>query len=715
MASSLSDAPQKAFSNPHSAIKPRFLSLIEGEQARWILFAPVALGLGIALWFLLPFVAQRQAALGMALVVALSGLLLRGLSARIIIAGGLLVALGIGAAELRSLSVAAPVLHHRLGDATLTGNVLAVEARSGGDRWRLLLLRDASDIDPAVKIRVTLAGKPPPGIEPGARIAVSAILQPRAGPVFPGGYDMARVAWFEGISASGRATASPMLLAPAPPGRLWLARQRAHLTAFLQARIGGDAGRVAAALVTGDQGQVPAPILDSMRISGLAHLLSVSGFHIAVVAGGSLLLFRKLLALWPWFALRVSVRAVAAILAGLTVTAYALLAGAEVPAVRAAIAAWIILVALACGRNPLSMRLIAFAAFAILLLRPEALLSPSFQLSFAAVTALVLLSESAFGQRHLKPDPDAGLLQKFGRYALALILSGIVAELILSPIAMAHFGRAGLYGVIANIIAIPLTSLAIMPLLAAFLLSAFVGLEGIFAPVAAWTLDLLIGLSGRVSAWPGASVSVPSVPTPAFALGVAGAILLGLFSQRLRWLGAPLLAAGLALALFSPRPDVFVAADGRQVALVADGAIHFLRPQRGGFTARAWAEAADVPSGGLFEQMPGSRCSEGGCALAVNGVRVLALKTEPGGPVAALCAAFDIVVAPTGLTDCHPGWLLLDAPALRKSGAVALFTTNRDMQSTAQGTGDHPWSPSALPGEQQTLLGTTRWIPPLTE
>ena len=290
-----------------------------------------------------------------------------------------------------------------------------------------------------------------------------------------------------------------------------------------------------------------------------------------------------------------------------------------------------------------------------------------------------------------------------------------MAELVLSPIAMAHFGRAGVYGVIANIIAIPLTSLAIMPLLAAFLLSALVGLEGLVSPVAALALDALIGTSNHVAAWPGASLAVPSVPPMAYGIGVAGALLLGLFSGRLRWLGAPLLATGLLLAVFSPRPDLFVSADGRQIGLVSGGALHFLRPQRGGFAARAWTEAAAVPYGGLIADLPGSRCSEGGCAFMANDVSIVALRSAPAASIASLCASADVVIAPAALAQCQPRWLLLDAAALRTSGAVVLQTARRRMQSTAQKTGDHPWSPSALPGEQQTLLGTVRWNPPLTE
>lgn len=157
-----------------------------------------------------------------------------------------------------------------------------------------------------------------------------------------------------------------------------------------------------------------------------------------------------------------------------------------------------------------------------------------------------------------------------------------------------------------------------------------------------------------------------------------------------------------------------VSLDGRQVAIFQDGDLYFFRTQRGGFRARAWSEAIAAPAAGLIAQLPRSRCSEGGCSTSLSGLSLLILSTEPSASIAIACAAADIVIASTGLANCDPRWLLLDSVTLRTTGAVTIHTPPRRLQSVAARTGDHPWSLAALPGQQQTLLGTMRWTPPLT-
>jgi len=722
VASSFAGRGQKAFVEepaPAPDWRARVEALLEPERDRWLLFVPVAFGLGIALWFWLPFTAQRQAAVLAGLAIALAGLGLAGLGRRVVLAAGLLIAAGVVNADVRSALVAEPRLHHRLTAAEIRGTVEAVDVRDGGARGIVLLRRDASSVDPAILVRLTFPGALPDAVRPGARIAVEALLGPLPGPVLPGAYDPARRAWFEGISATGRAMGPPLVLVPASPGNAWLDNRRADLAAFLPAELGPDAGAVAVALVVGEQGQVAPDVLEAMRVSGLAHLLTVSGFHISVVVGGAFLLVRRLLSLWPWLALRVSVSRVAAIAAGLAGTGYALLSGGDVPAVRAAITAWIVLLALMLGRDPVSLRLLAFAATAILLLRPEALLNPSFQLSFAAVTSLVVLARSPTGQRLFLRQPEDGWLVRAGRVLAAMVLTGIAAELVLTPIALAHFGRAGVYGVLANLVAIPLTSFVIMPLLALFLGLSLVGLGGAIGWALVPALDALAGIGTSVAAWPGAKFAVPAVPLPAFVLVMLGMLLLGLLTGRLRWLGAPLVVAGIGLALLAPRPDLFITGDGRQVGVVADGRLFTLRGHRGGFIPSMWAESAVAAADGRLADLPGARCNAAGCAVELTGsVQLLALTGEPVAPAALViaCAAADIVTSPEPLpVSCAPRWLQLDRAALRETGAVAIHAQGHRFASVAERAGDHVWSPSALPGERPRLLGEPAWTGVVTE
>lgn len=693
---------------------------LAANGARLWLFVPVMLGMGIWLWFVLPLAFMRLATLLAALALALAGLALSGLARRAVVAAGLLLATGIVVAEWRASTVAPPRLHHRLTAWPIEGTIIAREPRDAGAVTRLVIERPGDGTDPAHRVRIRLPGNLPPAYRPGATIRVSATLGPLPGPAMPGAHDPGRAAWFQGIAATGRATGPPELRHPATQSH---ARQiidgaRQDLSAHLLAAMPGDAGALAVALAVGEQGHIRTDLIEAMRIAGLAHLITVSGFHVGMVVAGIYLLVRKLVALWPWLALRLSARTVAAVTAALAGTGYALLAGAEVPAVRAAIMAWVVMLALAAGRDPLSLRLLALAATLILLARPELLLSPSFQLSFAAVAGLILLANSRFGERYLKPRSDDGTGRRLARYALALAASGVVAELLLSPIALAHFGRAGLFGVVANLLAIPLTSLVIMPLMGLFGLASLVGLAGVAAMPLGWSLDLLSGIATGIAGWPGAAVSVPAVSPAAFALGVAGAILAGLLAGRARWLGAPLLAAGLAIALFGPRPDLFIAADGRQVAVADRSGLHALRPHRRGFQWRAWEQAAGLPEAGSIATMPHARCQSDHCRLRQGRIDLL-LVTDPSAPASrfdAACAGADIVVAPMAMgRGCRPRLRLLDAPALATTGSVAVISRHGRVRTSADIAGDHPWSAAALPGTRVDLLGRRRWTGVIAE
>lgn len=696
----------------------RIAAWLEAERRQAWLFAPVALGAGIALWFLLPFNAERQAALLAALALALAGLAATGTARRLLLAAGLLCALGLVAADLRSAAVAAPRLHHRLSAAQIAGEVRAVQPQAGGTRAAVRLGLPATPTDPPRDVRLSMPGPLPAWLAPGAHIRVEATLGPVPGPAIPGAHDPARRAWFEGISATGRALGPPELAAAPASGTGWFARLRQSLGATIANRLPGDAGAIALALTVGEQGRIRPPLLEAMRTAGLAHILTVSGFHIAVVVAGALFLFRRLLALWPWLALHASVPRLAAILAGLAGTGYTLLSGADLPAVRALIAAWVLLLALMLGRDPLAPRLVALAAFLILLARPEALLNPGFQLSFAAVAALFALGRSAPG-RWLAARPDAGFLPRLARLALALVASGIVAELVLTPIALAHFGRAGAYGVLANIAAIPLTSFVIMPLLALWLLLLPFGLDGLVGWALAPALRALGGIGLAVSDWPGATLAFPAMPQAALALLAAGALLFILLETRLRLAGLPLVAAGLALAVLSPRPNLFISADGRQVGVVHGGALHLLRGHRDGFTVRNWAEQAATPASAALKDLPGARCNALACRLPLEGGLVLLafrLPPPPTHSVAAACAGADIVTAPAGLPRaCAPRWRALDPPRLVSSGAIAIDSRARTLTSVAGRAGDQPWSPAAPPGMRPRLLGAPQWTGVMTQ
>uniref|UniRef100_UPI0018CC5485 ComEC/Rec2 family competence protein n=1 Tax=Sandarakinorhabdus oryzae TaxID=2675220 RepID=UPI0018CC5485 len=230
----------------------------------------------------------------------------------------------------------------------------------------------------------------------------------------------------------------------------------------------------------------------------------------------------------PWLVLRVPVPTLALAAGALAGLGYTLLAGAQVPTVRAVIAASIVVVGMMLGRQALSLRLLAAAAFAILAVRPEALLGASFQMSFAAVIGIVALYESRLGRWLTQPRDDENWWQFLARSAASLLASGLVAEFALAGIGLYHFGRSGLYGIAANLVAIPWASFVVMPALMLAMLGEALGLAWLW-PLAGWAMAGLIHLADVTAALPGAVVTSAAIPGPVYALAAAGGLWLALW------------------------------------------------------------------------------------------------------------------------------------------------------------------------------------------
>ncbi|MFZ4689463.1 MAG: ComEC/Rec2 family competence protein [Polymorphobacter sp.] len=700
---SRSAGPVKAASGV--AVAARWWAFVDAERDSLALWLPVAFAAGVAAWFLLPWQSQR-----LALAVAVAGLALGGtiLRWRPLAVAALLALAGMGVAEWRSARVAHPVLAARTV-RVVTGVVEAVEIRADRDQLRLLVAPDAVTGLPP-RVRLTIRGAPPIGLAPGARIAVRAMLSPPAGAAIPGGYDFARRAWFAGIGATGFPM-GPLRITAAgspPAGALaWLGAARAALTARIIAAVPGQGGAIAAAFVTGDQGAIPLETAQAMRDSGLAHLLSISGLHIAVVVGGTIFLVRRSLAMVPHIALRWPVKTIAVGIAALVGVGYTLLAGAEVPTVRTILATLIVLLGMVIGREAFSLRLLAAAVFLILAVRPEALLGPSFQLSFAAVIAIVALYESRLGRWLTTPAEDEGWPRRIGRNGASLLVSGLVAELALSSIGLFHFNRAGLYGVLANLVAIPFSSFVLMPLLILALLAEALGVGALVWPAVGWSMGWLVALAEATTVLPGAVVRLPAMPVEAYALILTGGLWLALWRTRLRWWGAGVASLGLVLALQAAPPDLLISADGRHAALrLPDGRLAYLRPRTGDFLRDMWGDSVAAAGETEFAVLPGMACSADTCVSSIRRGgrtwRLLATLSrdyvdrssfEPA------CAAADIIVSDRRLPRwCVPRWRKFDRTALAETGAVAVWLGSGQVDAANDRIGDHPWRPQAPAG-----------------
>ncbi len=697
---------------------------VAAEPDRWILWLPVALGAGIGIYFSLAAEpAIWVAPLGVAGAVGLAVVGRRSEAA--LVAAALLGAVFLGAAiaQWRTHAAAGPVLERRWGPAELTGRVVAIEIRPEGRRIildRANLPGVQPDATP-VQIRVRLA-ETATVLRPGDRIAIRAQLFPPPAPAAPGAYDFQFQAWFSRLGAVGTARGAPRVLAPAEEGSFWLALNAARVATVerVMAAIPGPAGTIAAALITGEQGQIPLDLLGWMRDSGLAHILSISGLHITLVAGFVFLIVRRGCALIPPLALRYPIKKIAAVFAFFAITFYMLFASPGVPTQRSWMMTGIVLFAIVIDRTAITMRLVAWAAFVVLLLFPESMLGPSFQMSFGAVVALIATWET-MRDRLSAARAGRGLL---GRSAVALAgmtLTSLVASLATAPFALYHFNRFTAYGLAANLLAVPLTGMWIMPwVVVAFVLLPF-GVEAWALVPMAWGIDAMIWVGRTVAGWSGAVALVPAMPAWGLAALSLGGLWLCIWQGRVRWLGAAPVAAGLASLLFWRGPDVLIAGDARLVAVRgADGGLAFSTGGRGNNLVReTWLRRDGLESAVVWPGQGVSAdgrlaCDPTGCVYTARG-HVVAIARRPEA-LADDCRYATVLIATVSVRrPCPAPQVVIDRAALVRDGGHAVWLgAEGDAQalSVRSSRGDRPWVPQALrPLRPITRQPTTPRIP----
>lgn len=671
---------------------------LEHERDQLALWMPVMFGAGIGLWFVADtqwaWIAIVAAGLGIALAGAALDLGRR--SATALFWAGLCIAGGCALIWFRSERVAEMRVERPMV-VRFAAKVVRIEARPEKKGDRLLLAPDPGQgLPPRVRVSVD-PDKSAPALAVGDEIALRARLVPPPDAAIPGGYDFARAAWFLRIGGTGKALDPLRRLGPATQGGESL---RARITAHVHMRLDGSAGGIAAAFATGDRGGIAPEDEEAMRASGLTHLLSISGLHITAVVAATMFVTLKILALSPWLALRVPLVLVSAGMGAAAGIGYTLLTGAEVPTIRSCIAALLVLAGLALGRDAMTLRLVATGALAVLLIWPESLVGASFQLSFAAITAIVGLHEHP-RIRAATMRRDEAVAARLVRGMLSLLLTGLVVEIVLAPIALFHFHKSGLYGALANIVAIPLTTFVVMPLEAAALLLDGIGLGAPLWWATGQSLDFLLWIARNVASLPGAFATLPSIPNTAFAAMLGGGLWILLWRSRPRWLGLLPFAAGALHAATVPAPDLLVTGDGRHLAVRSDdGRVALLRDRTGDYMRDLLAER----SGELdplvdLDAASGARCGRDMCLVSLmRGGRTwrIAATRSPyrlsRAAFAETCRVADIVVSDRRLPrSCAPRWLKLDKSLLSKTGGLAISLASPQIESVLAPGDDHPW------------------------
>ena len=696
----------------------RFLAQAGFDRAPWL---AVIFSLGILTWFALNTPWQWASAIGSALLAAIAAFAIWGDGEgrdhlrKTLVACLLIFALGMSVIWARSEFVGASAIE-RPSVERIQGYVLARDDQPSQDRIRLVLaVRDAgSGQSRKIRVNVPLETLAMADAEFGSATNASPVsegsvlrmrvrLMPPASPMLPGAYDFARAAWFMGLAGSGSVVGDIEVISGVDDADL-IARTQRALSSHVRSRVDGSAGNIAAAFASGDRGAITEADQDAMRDAGLTHLLAISGLHVSAVIGAAYMLSIKLLALFPALALRVRLPIIAAGVGALAGIAYTLLTGAQVPTVRACAAVMLVLLALANGRDALSLRMVAAAAIFVLLLWPESIVGPSFQMSFSAVLAIVALHSSSPVKAFLAPREESALT-RLGRGTAMLFLTGLVIEIALMPIVLFHFHRAGLYGALANVIAIPLVTFISMPLIALGLIFDLAGLGAPFWWLTQKSLDLLLAIAHFTSSQPGAVKLMPQMSSMTIALFVAGGLWLALWTGKARLLGLIPAAGASLMLLATPIPDVLIGREGRHVGItIADDeggrGLLSLRDSRSSYSRDNLLELSSVTSQPIpLADWSGAQCSPEFCTIVLqrggrDWILLLARNREliEERALAAACERSDIVVADRFLPrSCQPRWLKADRRFLEQSGGLALNLENQTITSVSQTQGEHGW------------------------
>jgi len=686
----------------------------EAGAGRLLPWVPVAFGTGIAFYFAADHEPVLPVAAATAIALCAAAFLLRRQKVFPLAVMIAAIAAGFACATWKTARIAHGVLARPMYSVSLSGFVEARDIRERTDRFVLRVAHMESPRDQTKLERVRLSVRKGTAPDVGSFVELKARLQPPLAPLRPGSYDFGRDMFFQGIGASGFVTGSIKTVAPPAEGGLYLRYaalmqgMRDAIDARIRMTLDGDKRAIATALLTGRRDAITTPVNDAMFISGLGHVLSISGYHMAVVAGVVFFAVRALLALIPALATGFPIKKWAAVAALAAATFYLLLSGCDVATQRSYFMTAVVLIAIMVDRRAVTFRTLAVAAMLVLMAVPEALVHPSFQMSFAATLGLVALVQIGMPRLFASADSSATARVALwgGREIVTLALASLVAGLATTPYAAFHFHRVTPYGVLANLAAMPVVSALVMPAGMLGLVAMPFGFDGVFWWLMGVGIDWMIAVTEGVAALPGAIGRMAAFGTGPLIAATAGIILLGLLRTPLRWSGAMVLTLAVVWTLFTPQPDILISADGHNVGVRGrDGRLHLMRTAKDAFLLKEWLAAdADVRQATDASLAEGVSCDPAGCVVQMADGSFVAL-AQRADALADDCARAALVVtmrqAPAGCAAS-----VIDIERLRRQGTLALRRTRDGFAVDAirpKGV-DRPWSP-AVAGDAESDTG----------
>lgn len=541
------------------------------EYEQYILTVPILLACGIGFYFSGNNHFSVIHAVILASLTLCSAILIRKKYPFIhyIILASFFIILGYLISGYRIYSVATEILDKELRPTNITATVERVHLYEDGKIRLTLKDAEIRGVKPLnlVNVRVNKFNDMP---YPGDKIKIRAGLMPPPGPSMPGDYDYGRQVWFQGLSAVGYAVSELEIINKNEGFNRYHNSLRQRMAEKIKTHLAGETGTLAAALITGIRGGMPEKLAEAMRNAGLAHLLAISGLHMGLLCGVVFFSSRLLLSLSPRLALKYPIKKWAALIAAFAGLGYLFISGASIPTIRAFIMVIIVFLGVLTDRKAISLRLVAIAAIFILVTNPEALVGVSFQMSFAAVVALVIVFER-FGNDFMnKFRGDNGFSQKVKYFIIGSLFTSLIAEIAIAPFALYHFNKVVLYGLLANLIAMPVMGSWVMPWIVVTLVLMPFGLEWLALEPMSWGLEIIMAVAYWVSSLPGATLEIPAIDIKALVLLVIGALWLGIWKLKWRFLGVPIMFIGLYFAIDYKQPDILIDNAGKTIAIRGD-------------------------------------------------------------------------------------------------------------------------------------------------
>lgn len=494
---------------------------------------------------------------------------------------------------------------------------------------------------------------------PGDLIRAPVRFYPVPGPVLPGGFDTQFHAYFDGIGAYGSATGAVEIVpqdVTSVPARL-VEDVRASIGQRIDRVLQQPSAGIARALITGDQSAVADAARETMATAGLAHVLSISGLHLTLVAGGVFVALRMVLASFGALARHVSVKRMAAFGGIIAALLYFSISGGNVAALRATVMILLVFGAVIVGRRALTMRNVAFAALVVLLLNPASVFRPSFQLSFAAVVALIGAWELARGQE----GKERGLAGQFFAYFGGIAITSLVAGAATLLFSMYHFQQTSPLGVIGNLISLPLVGFVMMPAAVIAALLMPLGLEVPFLLAMGWSIDRMLDLAGLVTAMSSGIDGSALLRPVALILGLGALAWFAFLTTWHRIIGPALLIPAVLLFGLDDPPDVLIADTTQAIALRLENGLEIIAGKPDSFAVNVWSETYSEPM-----EAAAIACDSVACIAESPRGFAIALVKDPAGFYEE-CSADLVIARRVAPNSCAAG-VVVDADDLSGGG-----------------------------------------------